>query len=140
MPIIWPSGYLANWIYDSESSWYGCLKKEYKICGNMVKKLNWTDLNVKNESKNTVPAYFLLYTFYCVRDKEQLIYFSPIRMLYLQNKKICKWKKIFDIFSVNLVTNPWIVFSLHYQSKQRLEKVGMKHKKRKFWTFTSLCI
>ena len=63
MAIIWPYGYTAIWLYGSECCWYGCLWKEHYKCSNLVKKLNWKDHSVRNESQNAPPAYFPLYIF-----------------------------------------------------------------------------
>ena len=58
---IWPYGLMAIFKYGHQGSLYGCLwKKQYK-CSNLVKKLNWLDLPVRNESKRQSREYFPLY-------------------------------------------------------------------------------
>ena len=63
MAKLWPYGHIAIWPYGHKSSQYGCLWIEYQKCGKVVKKLNWKDHYVRNESQNAPPAYFPLYIF-----------------------------------------------------------------------------
>ena len=46
-----------------KSQQYGCIQKRLCKCSNVVKKLNWLDHYVRNESQYAPLAYFTLYIF-----------------------------------------------------------------------------